>query len=71
VVITGTAARTGIHGMGGIGKSVLASELARDHEVRRAFPDGVFWVGIGQARTTVISSSTCATTSPRRGGMPN
>jgi NB-ARC domain/TIR domain len=48
VVITGTAVRTGIHGMGGIGKSVLASALARDHEVRRAFPDGVYWVGIGQ-----------------------
>jgi WD40 repeat protein len=53
VVITGTVARTGIHGMGGIGKSVLASALARDHEVRRGFPDGVFWVGIGQQPTLV------------------
>jgi hypothetical protein len=53
VVITGTAARTGIHGMGGIGKSVLAAALARDHEVRRAFPDGVIWVGIGQQPTLV------------------
>src|SRR5439155_23716565 len=53
VVITGTAARTGIHGMGGIGKSVLAAALARDHEVRRAFPDGVLWVGIGQQPTLV------------------
>src|SRR5207237_4107087 len=52
-VITGTAARTGIHGMGGIGKSVLATALARDHEVRRAFPDGVIWVGIGQQPTLV------------------
>ncbi len=51
VVITGTVVRTGIHGMGGIGKSVLASALARDHEVRRAFPDGVFWIGIGQQPT--------------------
>jgi hypothetical protein len=41
VVITGTAAKTGIHGMGGIGKSVLAATLARDFEVRRAFADGV------------------------------
>ena len=53
VVITGTVARMGIHGMGGIGKSVLASALARDHEVRRAFPDGVLWVGIGQQPTLV------------------
>ena len=48
VVVTGTAAKTGIHGMGGIGKSVLAAALARDHEVRRAFPDGVIWVPLGQ-----------------------
>ncbi len=47
-VITGAAARAGIHGMGGIGKSVLATMLARDREVRRAFPDGVAWVNIGQ-----------------------
>jgi len=48
VVVTGAAARVGVEGMGGIGKSVLASALARDLEVRRAFPDGVFWVGVGQ-----------------------
>ena len=48
VVVSGTAARTGIHGMGGIGKSVLATVLARDHQVRRAFPDGVLWVPIGK-----------------------
>ena len=51
VVITGTAARTGIHGMGGIGKSVLAS--ASRPRGRRAFPDGVFWVGVGQKPTLV------------------
>ena len=49
VVATGTAARTGIEGMGGIGKSVPASALARDFDVRRAFPDGVIWVPIGQS----------------------
>jgi hypothetical protein len=48
VVVTGAAARVGVEGMGGIGKSVLANALARDLEVRRAFPDGVFWVGVGQ-----------------------
>jgi len=47
-VITGAAGRAGIHGMGGIGKSVLATMLARDREVRRAFPDGVAWVTIGE-----------------------
>jgi hypothetical protein len=41
VVVTGAAGRVGLHGMGGIGKSVLASALAHCPEVRRAFPDGV------------------------------
>ena len=53
VVITSTAARVGVHGMGGIGKSVLATLLGRDFEVRRSFPDGVVWVSVGQSPTLV------------------
>ena len=34
--------------MGGIGKTVLATALARDEEVRRAFPNGVIWITFGQ-----------------------
>src|SRR5271165_4734955 len=37
-----------ITGMGGIGKTVLASALAHDPEVRQAFPDGIYWQTIGQ-----------------------
>lgn len=37
VVVEGVAGRVGLQGMGGIGKSVLASALARHPEVRRAF----------------------------------
>jgi hypothetical protein len=37
-----------IRGMGGIGKSVLASALARDTEIRQRFPDGIIWVPLGQ-----------------------
>ena len=48
VVVSGAAGRVGIQGMGGIGKSVLASALAHQPEVRRAFPDGVYWVALGQ-----------------------
>ncbi len=48
VVVTGAAARVGLQGMGGIGKSVLACALARRPEVRRALPDGVFWIALGQ-----------------------
>jgi NB-ARC domain len=34
--------------MGGIGKTVLATALAHDLEVRQAFPDGIYWLTIGQ-----------------------
>ena len=46
VGITGKA--LGLHGQGGIGKTVLAAALARDDGVRRHFPDGVFWVTVGE-----------------------
>ncbi|MBI5605952.1 MAG: TIR domain-containing protein [Deltaproteobacteria bacterium] len=48
VVISGAAARVGMQGMGGIGKSVLAAALARDPEVRHSYPDGIIWVAVGQ-----------------------
>ena len=35
VVVTGAAARVGLQGMGGIGKTVLASALARTPDIRR------------------------------------
>ena len=34
--------------MGGIGKSVMATRLARDDDVRSAFPAGIFWITLGQ-----------------------
>jgi hypothetical protein len=47
VALTG-AGKFGLQGMGGIGKTVLATALAHDLEVRQAFPDGVYWLTIGQ-----------------------
>jgi TIR domain/NB-ARC domain len=38
----------GLHGQGGIGKTVLAAALARDPLLRRHFPDGVYWVTLGE-----------------------
>ena len=35
-------------GMGGAGKSVLVSAMARDAAVRRTFTDGVVWVSVGR-----------------------
>ena len=37
-----------VSGVGGIGKTVLASALARDEEVQRAFPDGIYWLTLAQ-----------------------
>jgi WD40 repeat protein len=50
VGITGATqgGRIGLHGMGGIGKTVLAIDLVNDEQVRRAFPDGIFWLTLGQ-----------------------
>jgi len=44
----GTVGIVGVRGMGGIGKSVLAAALARDPQVRAAFPDGVVWLPLGR-----------------------
>jgi hypothetical protein len=38
----------GLRGMPGIGKSSLAHVLARDCQVRRAFPDGVIFINMGR-----------------------
>jgi hypothetical protein len=48
VGITGQSSAVGVQGMGGIGKTVLATALAHDPEVRQAFPEGIFWLTVGQ-----------------------
>ena len=48
VGITGTRPALGLHGRGGIGKTVLATALAHDREIRGVFPDGVYWLSVGQ-----------------------
>ena len=48
VGLTGDVTAVGVHGQGGIGKSVLATALARDEGIGRRFPDGVFWVTVGE-----------------------
>ncbi|MGD2205391.1 MAG: NB-ARC domain-containing protein, partial [Anaerolineae bacterium] len=40
--------RVGLCGMGGTGKTVLAAGLARDGTVQQAFPDGIYWLVLGQ-----------------------
>jgi WD40 repeat protein len=48
VGVAGVDSRFGLHGQGGIGKTVLAMGLVTDEEVRRAFPDGIYWLTLGQ-----------------------
>lgn len=49
-VLTSPSQKVGVQGMGGVGKSVLTTALARDYFVRRTFKDGVFWLTLGTAR---------------------
>jgi hypothetical protein len=40
-----------LHGMGGIGKSVLARALCEDSQVQETFSDGILWTTLGQEVT--------------------
>jgi hypothetical protein len=51
VGITGRA--VGLHGQGGIGKTVLAAVVARDPDLRKYFSDGVYWVTLGERGNVV------------------
>jgi hypothetical protein len=46
---------TVLHGMGGIGKSVMARALCDDPDVQAAFPDGILWTTLGQTPELVSS----------------
>ena len=48
VVSHGTLA---LVGMGGVGKTILATAIARDPAVQAAFPDGIAWVEAGPQAT--------------------
>jgi len=54
VVLLGHSVRHAIQGMAGVGKSVLAAALARDEAVRQAFPEGVFWLTLGQSPQALL-----------------
>ena len=51
ITITGTRALTTMFAAGGIGKSTLAAQIARDCELRVGFPDGVAWIRLGEQQT--------------------
>jgi tetratricopeptide (TPR) repeat protein len=49
-----------LHGMGGVGKSVLAASLARSVETRRAFSDGIVWLEMGLSPDLDLQLETAA-----------
>lgn len=46
--ISGSGAQFGLHGMAGIGKTMLAAALCRAPEVAQRFTDGIVWITLGQ-----------------------
>jgi len=43
-----TAILTAVRGWPGVGKTTIASVLARDSDIAQVYPDGVLWVSLGQ-----------------------
>ena len=48
VVVTSKQQVSGLHGMGGIGKTTAASAFTERCATRRYFPDGIFWITLGK-----------------------
>jgi WD40 repeat protein len=72
----GVVAVTALHGLGGLGKTVLARAICDDKAVRDAFPDGILWATLGQSAeparhqrdwTAVLGGDVAAASSPERG----
>jgi len=52
--------KAGLHGQGGIGKTVLATALVHDDEVQATFSDGIYWLTLGQEPNPVALLSELA-----------
>jgi hypothetical protein len=48
ITLTDAERTTVLHGISGVGKSVLAASFTRATTTRRAFSDGIFWLAVGE-----------------------
>ena len=46
--------KIGLWGMGGIGKSVVATAISRDTDIRKKFIDGIVWLTLGQKPNSIF-----------------
>ncbi len=60
VGLVGRQHQVGLHGVGGVGKSVLAAAACHDPEVRSWFPEGVAWVTLGEGADQVAAQARVA-----------
>ncbi|MGF1605216.1 MAG: NB-ARC domain-containing protein [Rhodothalassiaceae bacterium] len=51
--IVGQARHAGLNGMGGLGKTVLATALCHDPDIRSAFAYGIVWLTFGREATAL------------------
>jgi WD40 repeat protein len=69
-VLDGTSAGVGLHGQGGLGKTVLAAAIARDKRVRGYCVDGVYWVTLGERADLLAAQRALLTLIGARGPQP-
>jgi WD40 repeat protein len=53
-VVAANQRLTAVHGMGGVGKTLLTRAFCWDCETRRMFSDGVYWITLGQKPDVVL-----------------
>ena len=58
--IVGQSRAAGLRGMGGVGKTVLATALVHDCDVRLAFPYGIVWLTFGRAANAMTELAVLA-----------
>jgi len=62
-------AMSGRDGWAGIGKTTVATAISRDAHIRRAFPDGVFWLDLGEKPDLLSAQSHLAELLDQDGGI--